>query len=272
MEALPKAFIAPYKEGSCNFDLSRKIRYQFYVTKVNYESKEKIVVTGLTGDGRECTVEGSRILLTVSLTILKNIVFTPPLSTRKSDAITDIYYCPSTKILLLFKERFWEKGPNPIKGGFSKSTDTLGQLHYPTRTGEVNPNERGVLVSYTWERNALVFGTENSFHSLAIRHALDQVKNVHPKHKEEIENLFEGGQIQSWVLEPSTCGAFVYYNAYCRSFLRKLATPEPVEDTEHRLFFSGEGISVAHGWIQGAIESGLLAALLAYASFYEKAI
>jgi len=163
MEALPNAFVAPYNDGKYQVNLSEKIRYQFYVTKVDYSTPDKVVVTGITGNGKECTVEGSRILLTVSLTIMKNIIFNPALPSPKADALTGITYCPSTKILLLFKERFWERddrGQNPILGGFSKTTDTLGQLHYPTNPVGANPKQRGVLVSYTWERNALVFGAE----------------------------------------------------------------------------------------------------------------
>jgi len=101
---------------------------------------------------------------------------------------------------------------------------------------------------------------------LAIRHAVDQVKNIHYEYKDEIDDLFEGGIVQSWFLEPTTCGAFVYYDAYSRGLLTLLAKSEG----DDRVFFSGEGISVTHGWIQGAVESGLTAALGVYASFHKK--
>jgi len=160
-------------------------------------------------------------------------------------------------VLLQLKERFWEK--KGIIGGFSKSTDTLGQLHYPTRPDNPNPRERGVLISYTWNRNALVFGSEKDHHALAIRHAVEQVQRLHPD--SDVDALFEGAEIQSWYHEPLACGAFVLYDAYSRGLLKKLA-----KSYKNIVFFSGEGISVTHGWIQGALESGLLAAYILYAS------
>jgi len=258
MQALPKAFISPFTYGKSNIELSQKIKYEFFVTNVQYQSNH-VEVTGITAHGQPQTIRGSRVLLTVPITILKNISFTPPLPPQKADAISEVHYTPSTKVLLQFKERFWEK--QKIRGGFSKSTDTLGQLHYPTRPEgqDLNDKERGVLISYTWNRNALVFGAEKDHHSL-LRHAVQQVKNLH--RNDDVDQLFEGGQIQAWYNDPFACGAFVYYDAYSQDFLHKLARP-----INKLVFFSGEGISVTHGWIQGALESGLLAALLIRATF-----
>jgi monoamine oxidase len=141
-------------------------------------------------------------------------------------------------------------------GGFSKSTDTLGQLHYPDE--KLGRDHRGVLISYTWNRNALVFASQKD-NNLAVRHAVQQVQNLHPD--VNVHSLFEQAEIQPWFSEPYSCGAFVYYDAFSVSLLQKLAEPTK-RNGKNLIFYAGEGISHTHGWIQGALESALTAALL----------
>jgi monoamine oxidase len=256
MEALPAAFVQ-YQD---KFHLSRTINYGVYVNEVDYNIKtdkngnEYIVVKGFSQAHSIHEIKASRVIFTVPMTILKNVHFQPPLDSSKIDAITNVSYTPSTKILMQFKERFWEG--LGIVGGFSKSTDTLGQLHYPDE--RLGINHRGVIISYTWNRNAQVFAAQKD-NNLAVRHAVQQVQNLHPDI--EVHSLFEQGDIQPWFSEPYTCGAFVYYDAYSVSLLEKLAEPTKMNG-KSLIFYAGEGISHTHGWIQGAMESALNAALL----------
>jgi len=226
-----------------------------YNIKTDKNGNEYIVVKGFSqAHSTPHEIKASRVLFTVPMTILKNINFHPSLDSSKIDAITNVSYTPSTKILMQFKERFWEG--LGIVGGFSKSTDTLGQLHYPDE--RLGINHRGVIISYTWNRNAQVFAAQKD-NNLAVRHAVQQVQNLHPDI--EVHSLFEQGDIQPWFSEPYTCGAFVYYDAYSVSLLEKLAEPTKMNG-KSLIFYAGEGISHTHGWIQGAMESALNAALL----------
>jgi monoamine oxidase len=256
MQSLPQGFVHEYKDAKYHINLSTQIRYGFYVTDIDYTNPDCILVKGVAAHGHTQIIKASRVLLTCPVTIIKNINFTPALKQVKLDAMSNVSYSPSTKVLMQFKKRFWEA--ENINGGFSKSTDTLGQLHYPSE--KLGVDHRGVLISYTWNRNALVFAAEKDFNSMTLRHAVQQVANLHPN--QPVQELFESGYIQPWFSEPMSCGAFVYYDAYSISLLELLA--EPSENTKNQsvIFYAGEGISVTHGWIQGALESALTASLL----------
>jgi len=186
----------------------------------------------------------------------------------KSNAMIEVSYAPSTKVLLQFRQRFWER--EGIKGGFTKTTDTIGQVHYPTRpsTEQVNPNERGVLVVYTWGTDALVLGAEDQMkfgqNSLAIIHALEQIQKIHHDSIPSPKDLFEYGEVEAWFSEPTQCGAFVYAMPTQPKMLELIKPVGPSLGSPEVLFFAGEGVSFTHGWIQGALESGLLAAFTLY--------
>ncbi len=170
-------------------------------------------------------------------------------------AIEDVWYGPSTKIMIQTRTRFWDIGAEyPIKGGFSKTNLPIGQVHYPTAPTSGEPPEKGILLVYTWKSEALLFG---SLHPLiAIKEAVRQIGEIHP----EIADEYEVGAVEAWYNEPSAQGAYVLLKPYqYRNIERLMYYPFL------NIFFAGEGISTAAGWIQGALESGLRAAYQFYA-------
>jgi len=83
---------------------------------------------------------------------------------------------------------------------------------------------------------------------------------VDDEKRKEILDLVEGGNVQAWAGDPNSQGGFVLYRPYDSELLRSLVKPLP--DNNPTLYFAGEGISFTHGWIQGALESGLFASHL----------
>ena len=82
--------------------------------------------------------------------------------------------------------------------------------------------------------------------------ALENVAVIHPQIKEE----FEVGASKMWHDDPFAGGAFALFEPSQQSLLyQHIIAPEG------RLHFAGEHASLCHAWIQGAIESGLRAAL-----------
>ena len=78
----------------------------------------------------------SQLLLTY---IVRQIQFLPVKGTAPAKklmdmykALEDIFQSPATKVMLQYKERFWEKEPDNIHGGFSKTSMPVGQLYYPS--------------------------------------------------------------------------------------------------------------------------------------------
>jgi monoamine oxidase len=251
MEALPNAFV--------NYgDLKNDIYYGVKVNKIDY-SRPTVEVQGTTITG-ERIYKADYVIITVPLNIISNLIFNPTLSHKKQDALTKVNYAPSTKVTLLFREKFW-LDDYKLRGGFTKSTSLIGQIHYPTMDEHSNSKERGVLLCYTWNHEALVW--QSMSEEEAVYKVAQEIARIHStklgtneidnEKRKRILDLLETGKVQAWYTDPNTQGAFVLYLAYSSAYLMDLAEPiGPV-------FFAGEGISFTHGWIQGALESGLAA-------------
>lgn len=245
-------------------NLQEKITYNTTVYEIVYESPvfggvNKVVIKGYyTSSGAPFEVRGNAVICTVPLNILRQIKLTHapntlPIPAEFYKAFEDIWYGPSTKIMIQTKTRFWEK--NNIAGGFSKTDMPIGQLHYPTMIeSDHTKSERGILLCYLWKSEALLFGALNPH--VAVHAALHQIAQFHPEVKEQ----FEVGAVQAWYNDPAAQGAYVLLKPKQYANVAQLMV-HPWKN----IFFAGEGISFAAGWIQGALESGLRAAYQFYA-------
>ena len=207
------------------------------------------------------TYKGDVCIVTLPLNIIRQVQFEPPLRPDFADALTQITYSPSTKIMLQCKTRFWERENGGIYGGFSFTNLPIGQLHYPGHSDHKLKDGRGILMCYTWKQEALLFGAMPE--KMAIAEAVEEVILIHP----DMKNNFEVGAIQAWYSDPTSQGAFALLQPYQIQLINDhLLYPYPKPDKEALhptpppLYFAGEAISYTTGWIQGALESGLRAA------------
>jgi monoamine oxidase len=70
-----------------------------------------------------------------------------------------------------------------------------------------------------------------------------------------LEEIFVGGLSHSWADDEFTSGAFAMFEPYqFRDIFKDIWKPEG------GIHFCGEHTSMKHGWIEGAIESGIRAA------------
>ena len=275
MSKLPEKFVAPNTDGwNHNVHLHDNIVFNVTVNEIEFDSprlprighKEKVTVKGYySSTGRPYQVEGDAVIVTASVNILRQIKFrevdnTPKISNQFYKAIEDIWYGPSTKIMLQTKARFWET-KYKIQGGFSKTSIPIGQIHYPSNPdGNSIPGEKGILLCYTWKSEALLFGSLNPV--VALYEAVHQLSEIHP----EIVDEFETGAIESWYNEPSAQGAYALLKPNQFHNVMWLMLPW------RNVYFAGEAISSTSGWIQGALESGLRAAYQFYARNEDKVV
>ncbi len=245
LSALPNAF---------EKELKNYITYNRTVSEVVFSYKPSPPTDGpvkihvdvkgvITKSGRPFTVEGDAVILTVPLNVMRGIIIKSkdtPLNAFPNEyqkAIENVRYSPSTKIMLQYRERFWEK--DGIKGGFSKTNRPIGQLHYPTISPGVpvlEDTKKGILMVYTWKSEALLFGSMD--HSTAIGLALSQIEEIHP----ESSKFFETGAVQAWYSDPSTLGAFAYLKP--REYYNVLYL---MTQPWRNVYFAGEAISFANG-------------------------
>jgi len=185
-----------------------------------------------------------RVLCTVPLTVLNRIQFTPALSPLKMQAAGGGYnYAPSTRVFMQFSTRFWEM--ENLNGW--GNTDWPEEIWQPTWDRE---GPRGVLMSYLRYDRAREIDplTEER----RIESVLTRWGNVFPGVRDHLDS----GASYSWFLDPWSAGAW--------------ADPTPAQDAalrteigraEGRIHFAGEHDSLYHGWMQGALVSGLRGAV-----------
>lgn len=267
MSLLPEAFTKK-DNGGWNPDvcLHDKIRFNHTVKEIIYTfdeddtDKNHVAVKGYLSNSPTqpfSQVEGDAVIVATPINILRQIKFTPsehteppPLEFHK--AIEDIFTSPSTKLFIQTKTRFWEK--EGIKGGFSKTNLPIGQLHYPSNVNGEHPGEKGILMVYTWKTEALLFGSLDR--DTALREAKEEIATIHP---EINEDQVETGAVCAWYNQPTAQGAYSLLKPTQYQNVRRLMN-YPMAN----IFFAGDGLSFAAGWIQGALESGLRAAFQFY--------
>jgi monoamine oxidase len=235
MDLLPRAFMSA---------LAGRIRFGTRVVALEQDA-EGIAVHYRTATRRHAE-KGDYAIVTLPFSVLRHIDASPAFSRAKQRAIRQLHYDASAKILAQCRRRFWEIDDG-IFGGGSVTDLPIRNIYYPEQGRETG---RGVLLaSYTWSEDAQRWG------SLApadrVAQALEQLAHIHP----QIEAEFEAGASWMWHDDEFAGGAFALFDPGQQTLLH-----EAIVAPEGRFHFAGEHASLAHAWIQGAIESGLRAA------------
>ncbi|KAK3584351.1 hypothetical protein CHS0354_000862 [Potamilus streckersoni] len=255
MSALPEAFIKP---NECNkVELEKHIHFGVQVegVEVNLNGTQVTVKGRNTTSGKIICYKGDAVIITLPLTIMRQLKV--PSKYVSQEAMAGITYEPSTKILMQFQKRFWQDCIG--QGGFTVTDLPIGQIHYPgcDENGKTT-DDRGILLSYTWGQDALIFGAQS--HDQAVASALRQLCEIHS----DANTYFERGVVQSWFSDSAAQGAFVFLRPFeYNNYFEDLRKPK------HPVYLAGEALSWANGWIQGALKSGLDAAYKVNA-YYEE--
>jgi monoamine oxidase len=225
--------------------LRRHIRFGARLVALD-QSDAAVTVHYQTAAGR-ATETADYAILTVPFPVLRHVEVLKPFSRAKQRAIRQLHYDAAAKIFFQCRRRFWEDDDG-IMGGGTVTDLPIRAVWYPDHGRETG---RGVLLaSYTWSEDAQRWG------SLApadrIAQALENLSVIHPQAARE----FEVGASYMWHDDPFAGGAFALFDPGQHTLLY-----DAIVAPEGRIFFAGEHASLAHAWIQGAIESGLRTAL-----------
>src|SRR5260221_3412547 len=235
MDHLPRAFLP---------ELSRRIRFGAKMLAID-QSADSVTVHYQTAAGR-AQVSGDHAIITIPFAVLRHVECLKPFSRPKQQAIRQLHYDASAKILFQCRRRFWEEDEN-IFAGRTITDLPIRVMFYPDHGRETG---RGVvLASYTWSEDAQRWGSLSP--ADRICQALDDVAAIHPQIVEE----FEVGASKMWHDDEFAGGAFALFDPGQQTLLHA-----HIIEPEGRIHFAGEHASLEHAWIQGAIESGLRAA------------
>jgi monoamine oxidase len=202
----------------------------------------------LKGPGFIPEFEADEVILTVPVPCMRTIDFSPMLPQDKRLMIRNLYYDSAAKVLLAFSERFWETRDD-IWGGGSVTDLANRMVYYPSHG--FGDKAGVVLASYTWETEARGWGSLTN--EQRVQRALDGLASLHGEY---IRDLFISGTSVFWDESPFAMGEAAMFAPGQLSELQPL-TSNPVGN----LHFAGDWTTLRHAWIEGAIESGIRAAL-----------
>ncbi len=235
MDHLPRAFLP---------ELRGRIRFGAKMVAID-QSPASVTLHYQTAAGRQ-HVTGDYAILTTPFPVLRHVEVLKPFSHAKQRAIRQLHYDASAKILFQCRRRFWEEDEG-IFGGGTATDLPIRIVYYPDHSRETG---RGViLASYTWSEDAQRWGSLSPADRIA--QALENMAQIHPQITEE----FEVGASKMWHDDEFAGGAFALFDPGQQTLLH-----QHIIAPEGRIHFAGEHASLAHAWIQGAIESGLRAA------------
>lgn len=256
MARLPTAFADRLKD---------RVTLKCEVIAISHEGGGKKVQATWRSGGQESVTEGDFLVCTIPFSVINRVKFTPPLSAGKQKSIRLIHYDSATKVLLRTKERFWEKADR-IFGGATVTDLMSGMTFYPSdnayvkREGDLDittckdprvSSRPGVLLaSYNWGMPALrlAAGTPED----AVETVKRCVSEIHPELAKA--GMVTDGVSWSWDQYRWSAGAYAWFlPGQHTEIYRDILT------VEGQIHFAGEHASMAHSWMQGALESGLRA-------------
>jgi monoamine oxidase len=236
MDRLPNAFFG---------ELQGEVRLGAEVFALN-QDPDSVTVHFKTEAGR-FSERGDYAVCTLPFSVLRSVEVLTPFSHGKQRAIRQLNYHASTKILFQVRERIWEK-EDGILGGATVTDLGIRRMNYPAPDPTT---DRGVLLaSYTWGQDALQWGAMDE--ETRLEEALDDVSHIHPR----IREVYEVGASYAWYGDRWARGAFAMFAPEQQTQLQA-----DIVAAEGRILFAGEHCSLYHAWIQGALESGIRAAI-----------
>jgi monoamine oxidase len=237
MDLLPMAFLP---------QLNDVIRFNQRMTKMVQHQSSVTIHSTNPHTLEPSSITSNLAIITIPFSVLRFVDVEPyhSFSYYKRKAIRELNYMAATKVGIEFKSRFWEREHQ--YGGKSITDLPIRFTYYPSQ-GIGTKGPAVVLASYTWADEALTWnGLSNEDR---IQYAL---KNLAEIYGDQVYSEFVTGTSYSWVDNPYACGAVATFEPGQENDLFPyIPTPEG------RVHFAGEHTTLTHGWMQGAIESGV---------------
>jgi monoamine oxidase len=246
-EGVPRALAARIPAGRGT------IQFQTPATHVDW-SNGAVTVSAHSGDNVG-VYRGRRLIVTVSVGVLQAsphapgaISFTPPLPDTHA-AAPGLVMGHVVKLVLAFKERFWER-TFPDELGFIVTAD---QPFAAWWTGY--PLVAPVLVA--WAGGPRAERLEPLSEKQRVDLALESLANVLGEPRSTVDAQLVTWQTHDWSADPFACGAYSYVLAGGVEAQSRFA--QPIDGT---LFFAGEATELKghQATVHGALDAGFRAA------------
>ncbi|MGG3467480.1 flavin monoamine oxidase family protein [Neobacillus pocheonensis] len=237
MDLLPKAFLPQLHEN---------IRYNQRLTKIEQQLNGVTIHANDPRTLQNSSITSDLAIITIPFSVLRFVTIEPfySFSYYKRRAIREINYMAATKVGIEFKSRFWERYGQ--FGGKSITDLPIRFTYYPSQ-GIGTKGPAVLLASYTWADEAMTWNGLSD--EDRIQYALMDLAKIFG---DQVYSEFVIGTSYSWVDNPYSTGAVVAFDPGQENELFPYITLP-----EGRVHFAGEHTTLTHGWMQGAIESGI---------------
>jgi monoamine oxidase len=230
-------------------------RFESVVREVTW-STGFVTVTTASGE----RFKAQRLLVTLPLGVLQNaeVTFTPRLA-AKEEAAQRLAMGQVVKVLLRFRECFWEDLSLPTDDGKRGELKDLAFIHAPDELPPTwwtqLPVRAPLLAGWAGGTRAeeLLQVSEDEL----LDRSLGALSHIFAVSKNFLETSLVELYRHNWASDPFSLGAYSYIPVGGIDAQSELF--EPVENT---IYFAGEAANTAghHGTVHGAIQSGLRAA------------
>lgn len=237
--------------------LSVPIHLTTVANVVNWRSGSVEVATHQRS--QETKFSASRALITLPLGVLQaqdRVRFRPELPSTKQSAMQKLAMGKVVRVVLCFRERFWEK----LQGTpDARSVENLSFLFsrreiFPVWWTQM-PDPVPILTG--WSAAGAAEKLAGLSKDEVIGEAIESLSALLLIEPKRVESHLAAAYLHDWDSDPFSCGAYSYVKAGGEGCQRILG--EPVDST---LFFAGEATDVSgnNGTVHGAIASGKRAA------------
>jgi monoamine oxidase len=223
---------------------------------------EDSVEISAAGPQGSINLRAERVLLTVPVGVLQTptpdvgaLEFRPALPEWKLQAIQRIAMGKVIRVVLRFKERFWEGISAKSSSKSLRSMSFLFSQDQWFPTWWTRMPERSPLIT-GWAPFRSAERLSGQGRDFVIAQSLQTLSTLLRTPKVKLEELLQAAYWHDWQVDPFSRGAYSYGTAGAASAPEVLGTP-----VDNTLFFAGEATNGRHGGtVHGAIASGYRAA------------
>ena len=211
---------------------------------------------------RSLTLHAPIVLITLPISLLKAPVgqsgvvqFSPALPKEKVKAAEKIEMGHVVRIVLRFRERFWDTIASPTRGTLSEMSFLFSEDEWFPTWWTTMPEKSPVITGWAPFRSAeRLSGQPESF---VVERSLQTLSGLLGTGLQELQSLLVHAYFHDWQNDPFSRGAYSYGTVGADGAQQVLSAP--LEDT---LFFAGEATDTSgyNGTVHGAIASGQRAA------------